>query len=757
MSTRKTNPNRQRFRLSLTAIAAGIKATSLISTAAADTTQAPTVVRLTPIQIQGTRVGTSTSIHGLAPVSVNETPLSISTISSEFIRDYGYNSLSGLMRLEPATGDSYNTLGYVESLQVRGFLLDNRFNYQRDGLPISNHMPIALENKERIELLKGPNGMLAGVSAPGGLMNSVIKRSPAQTLRELNIQFSEKGSAWLHADLGDRLKITNTDALIGYRFNFAGAQRRPFFDRAPGRREFFSALVDYRQAGHLMEAEVEHHRSSQVSVPGLALLDVDGDGVGERLPAVPAARLNLNQQSWTLPFVSHSTIASVRYESPSKKSNWGEIRWGIRANQQNIKTDDRIAFPDGCSAQAVYVYPGLCANYDVDIYDYRSENERRKFNNQQVWLSVETQFAGLQHQLRLSSLRSQYRERYAPLQTYNYAGTINALNPTPLAAAPDPSSPNTNYDRLTSEFSLSDRISFGGSVPGSTQPAHSLWLGVRHVRLNASSIVTDGSATTRYQQSLTSPWAAWAFQFARQQMVYFSWGQGIESEVVPNRPTQFTNAGAALAALKSKQLELGLKAATPSLSRGLPTGQLNLALYQIAKPFADDLPASDGTNRVTRVTNARLSRHQGFELSWQQVVHPQIDVYTSLSLLNARSAKDAQALYTNKRTPNVEPASMTLAVGWQPSANLRWQNTLSYNAGKYVTRENSVQLPASWQLDSWLNFQQRFSAQRLTWRLGVDNLFDRRYWRDAPTQSWGGTYLFAAQPRTFRASLSLNL
>ena len=40
----------------------------------------------------------------------------------------------------------------------------------------------------------------------------------------------------------------------------------------------------------------------------------------------------------------------------------------LTANAQQIKINDRIAFPDGCSNATNYVYPGLCANGDVDVY-----------------------------------------------------------------------------------------------------------------------------------------------------------------------------------------------------------------------------------------------------------------------------------------------------------------------------------------------------------------------------------------------------
>jgi outer membrane receptor protein involved in Fe transport len=43
---------------------------------------------------------------------------------------------------------------------------------------------------------------------------------------------------------------------------------------------------------------------------------------------------------------------------------------------------------------------------------------------------------------------------------------------------------------------------------------------------------------------------------------------------------------------------------------------------------------------------------------------------------------------------------------------------------------------------------------RLQVRAGIDNVTDRRYWREAPTQPWGATYLFPAQPRTYRLGVT---
>ncbi len=70
---------------------------------------------------------------------------------------------------------------------------------------------------------------------------------------------------------------------------------------------------------------------------------------------------------------------------------------------------------------------------------------------------------------------------------------------------------------------------------------------------------------------------------------------------------------------------------------------------------------------------------------------------------------------------------------------------------------NTVELPAYGQRDTAFNLRQRVAGRSITWRVGVDNALDKRYWKDAPTQYWGGVYLFPAYPRTFSASVQIGI
>ncbi|KAJ8135969.1 hypothetical protein OY671_010818, partial [Metschnikowia pulcherrima] len=79
-------------------------------------------------------------------------------------------------KLDASTTDSYNTVGYWDYSTIRGFTSDNAYNYRREGSPINAETRSPLDNKASVESLKGTSGMQSGVSAPGGSVNSVVKR-----------------------------------------------------------------------------------------------------------------------------------------------------------------------------------------------------------------------------------------------------------------------------------------------------------------------------------------------------------------------------------------------------------------------------------------------------------------------------------------------------------------------------------------------------------------------------------------------------
>ena len=107
---------------------------------------------------------------------------------------------------------------------MRGFVVDNRFNFRRDGLPINAETSIPLENKARVDILKGLSGMQAGTSAPGGLVDLVVKRPLDAPLRSAFVEWRERGSVLGAVDLSQRF---GADDAFGVRLNAGAERHRP--------------------------------------------------------------------------------------------------------------------------------------------------------------------------------------------------------------------------------------------------------------------------------------------------------------------------------------------------------------------------------------------------------------------------------------------------------------------------------------------------------------------------------------------------
>ncbi len=663
-----------------------------------------------------------------------KTPQSVTVIGADLLSGTATQSLSQALKLDASLSDAYNTTGYLESLSVRGFLLDQTSNFRRNGLATSNFVPIALENKERIEVLKGVAGMQTGVSAPGGLVNYVTKVPQNEAFTTASFGADGNGTAKVQLDANRML------GNVGVRLNVATENLHSHFDHADGSRQFVSlALATALTPQTSVSADLEYHRKSQPSVPGLGLLDSNGDGVGDRLPSVVNPRLNLNNQSWSLPMQFTTTSAELALNH-RLNANW-QARAAI--NTQRSRINDRVAFPDGCSSAVNYVYPGLCANGDVDLYDYRSEGQQRNLSSWDAHLDGKFAAAGMQHSARFGLAGHVASADLPTMQAYNYVGTTNIYTPIALPADPTLTGLNTN----TRERSVQAYASISSALTSSLQS----FVGLRTSSMHRSSERSDGSRAVSYDQTITTPWAALAWSPTDRLMTYVSWGQGAELEVVPNRPTRFANYGQALSALKSEQTEVGLK--WQANARLLFTA----AAFSISKPFADDVASSIAGQLPTRVAGAKTARHRGLELALSGRVDEALSLQLSAMALDARYTAAVDPALVGQRVTNVPRLKTSMFADYKIGAlpGLALNALASYETGKTATADGSVKLPGGWQLDVGASYQQRLAGKTALWRVNVENLANRIYWREAPTAPWGGVYLFPSTPRTLRASVTV--
>ncbi|WP_454909337.1 TonB-dependent siderophore receptor [Variovorax gossypii] len=662
-------------------------------------------------------------ISGFGDVPLRELPLSATVIDSQQLRASGARRLADLTQFDASVTDAYNSAGYWDYLTVRGFVLDNRFNYRREGLPISAETSIPLDNKERVEILRGTSGIQAGTSAPGGLVNYVVKRPTEQDLRTVRIETTSRGSLLGAIDLGGRF---GENREFGYRINVASENLKPITHNLDGNRNLFSLAADWRiTRDSVLEFEIEQSRKTQPSQAGYSLL-------GSVLPRPVDPRINLNNQPWSQPSVFKALTGTVRF-SQALNADW---RWSAQIGQQRLKSDDRLAYAFGCSAEGNY--DRYCSDGTFDVYDFRSDNERRTQTAGSLSLKGNVTTGSVKHELGFGLLQSRVRNRFQD-QAYNYAGTGNIWGTAMVPANPDATTPQTNRDERSTELSVQDAIRWNDRF--------TTWLGVRHTRLDRRSIGNDGSSATGYKQDVTTPWIAASYAIQPGLLAYASWGKGVESQVVPNRISQYINAGQALPALTSRQWELGLKGGNDAFN-------WQVAWFDISRPMTN----LDLCSGYCEVRNDGRAVHRGLEAGAQWNQGPW-RLGGSVALIDAKRRGSTENPALNGQSPTNVPKEVLRAqaayrVASVPGLEIAGQ--LSYEGRRNVLPDGSITLPSWTRVDAVLRYDTKLRGVNTSWTLAVDNLFDRRYWKESPYQ-FSHVYLFPGAPRTLRLGVSIAL
>lgn len=716
------------------ALCPGAAAWAQTSTTTASTSTATSPSQSVTITGRQDRV----SVGGFGDSVLSRSPLQAQVVHAEALTDAGVTSLMGLTRFDASLSDAYNAEGYWSNFTARGFVLDNRSNFRRDGLPINAETALLLDNKERIEVLKGTSGIQAGQSAPGGLVNLVVKR-PVDHLRRATVEWQQSGTATVSMDWSERF---GPDRHAGLRVTASATHLDPVYRDTRGRRRMAALAADTRLSnGGLLEVDVESSHQSQPSVPGFSLL---GDTVPDARRVDP--RVNLNNQRWTQPVVMDGQTASVRWQQPLN-AQWRFTAHGL---QQRLTSDDRTAFPFGVF-EPDYSCPQWCDRYAPDgtfsYWEFVSNREHRNTRALDVSLQGRFAAAGWEHQVQLGALRSTFEAKFQD-QVFDLAGTGRIDGALQAAPSAGYTSANTHRNERSTELYVRDKVR--------PNPWAELWFGLRHTRLQRDTVLTsagdEGLQPTRGAASATIPWLAFSHDLGRNTLGYLSWGEGLETEVVPNQ-LRYTNRGQPLPALKSRQTEVGLKHSGDTWSG-------SVALFDIRRPQSADQGACDSLNSCTRIIDGSAV-HKGFEAQAQGLigVGGPWTWNAGVMLLNARRAGSSDTASNGLRPVNVPAQTLRLGGTYRVASwhGLELGAQLVAEGNRTVLPEDNATVIPGWgRADLSARWRQRMGDSTLTWRAGVDNVTDRRAWKESP-YSFGHVYLFPLAPRTARVSVQIDL
>lgn len=138
---------------------------------------------LSPVNVTGSAINdgyvSEVSVGGKEPVSPREVPQSVSVITEERIKDQNLVTVTdALNQVTGVTAISNDTT--QSQFLSRGYALGVTY----DGVPAYNalagYQQFDLAAYERVEVLRGPNGVFAGSGNPGGTVNLVRKRAKSE-------------------------------------------------------------------------------------------------------------------------------------------------------------------------------------------------------------------------------------------------------------------------------------------------------------------------------------------------------------------------------------------------------------------------------------------------------------------------------------------------------------------------------------------------------------------------------------------------
>lgn len=178
------------------------------------------------------------------PMSIRETPQSVSVITRQRIEDQGINDLQDLVRSAP--GLTLNKIGSDrQSFQARGFDIDN---IMYDGLPTTTSTftqdTIASADMaifDRVEVVRGATGLMTGAGNPSATINLVRKRPTATP----QLSISASAGSWdrYRTEVDASNKLNESGTLRG-RVVAAYEDNNSFVDVRETQRQTFYGVLE---------------------------------------------------------------------------------------------------------------------------------------------------------------------------------------------------------------------------------------------------------------------------------------------------------------------------------------------------------------------------------------------------------------------------------------------------------------------------------------------------------------------------------
>ncbi|MEK9939811.1 MAG: TonB-dependent siderophore receptor [Methylotenera sp.] len=642
-----------------------------------------------------------------------DVPLTVNSVTREVLDAQATNNLFGALRNTAGVTRSQLNGSTYDNIAIRGILVENRGNYRLNGsLPIINLIDTPLENKERVEVLKGASSLYYGLVPPSGIVNLVTKRAGNTENKSLTISTNQFGGRSAHIDYGNRF---GSEKQFGARINLVSGSEEIGVDNYEGSRGLASAALDWKFNDKLsFKLDLENYRKDVSEQAAIALPAAVNGKIN--LPPVPDSSQNLAGKWQRYDAEATNVLFRTDY---ALSENWNLLFEAGRAKTERDRNFSQFQ------------------NYNVatgegELQVFFTRNQEFTNTNYRTELFGYIETGVIKHQLTFG-FTSNEREGVTPGFARPGVVTQNYYNPRAIpvlgAVSNNTLSDQTINDRgwyVFDQMALTDKLN--------------LMVGARQSRYETESktINSTGTTITRFNANEVTPSVALMYKLQPNVSIYTSYIEGFEDS--GQAPANRANAGELLDPAKSKQKEIGFK--TQVFNNFL----VQLAYFDIERAAAFVDPATN-TFRVNGDGNYR-----GLEFAATGEITDQLSIAASAMLMDAKLKTPDAA--TNGNTPENTPEKTASLFGEYRITQIPG---LFLSAGLYYGGEQQVNAQNQAKIDSYTigsigaRYKTMLGKQKTTFQVVVDNVTDKEYWNTA-----GNGFLGVGRPRTMQANVRFD-
>ena len=666
----------------------------------------------------------------MPPVPLRDLPMQVDSVTRATFERQQARTTADVLRNETSVAEAYAPAGYFESFSVRGFTLDGANSYRINGMSAVGEQIFALDNKERVDVLKGLDAANAGLNSPGGTMNYITKR-PAK-VRSVSLSVDQHGSQLTAVDVGDWL---DDEQRFGVRVNAAYEKLDSYVDHLGGHRRFASIATDWQISDRTqLQFDAEYQVRQQRTAPGYQLLG------GTRLPHGVNPDKLVGYQPWSEPLHQRA------YNLNALLTHEFDEQWTGRlaVSRSDSKVDNNSAFPYGycpgydAQGNCPGWMPSFGPNGEYDLYNFLSPHERTRHDEWQASMAGDLQFFGLRDELVVGAGVLRRTRSYNRSMPFALAGEDNIYNPVWL--------PEPDMDKAYKAYADSDgrqrSVFLNNSLHLNEQwqwqvGGQQVWYKERY--LNDSVVVNQHLRREKFL-----PQTALLFQPNLADTYYISYSEGL----TPGTSSAISdNAGEILPPSESEQLELGWR---HEGERATYTA----AVFEMRQDLQLNRPDGQG-NFIYMQKGKKVNR--GVEVSAKNQITDNLKLLTNASYIRSRWEKTGDKSYEGHQGQNVPSWRAAMQADYQVPmvSGLGLTAGARYSSSKYADRTGNVKVAGYTVLNAGANYRMKLAGYDSTFFFNIDNLTNRRYWRDVGDYL-GDDYLFPGAPRTARLTAQFD-